>query len=118
MLLLFTATATAATAKSLQSCLTLCDPTDGSLPGSLVPGILQARVPQVCLSVGVCMNAHSCLTLCDLLDSSQPGSSAHGILQVRSLEWVAVPSSGASSPPRDQTLMSCISCIGRWVLYR
>ena len=34
----------AAAAKSLQSCLTLCDPIDGSPPGSPVPGILQARV--------------------------------------------------------------------------
>ena len=33
----------AAAAKSLQSCLTLCDPIDGSPPGSPVPGILQAR---------------------------------------------------------------------------
>ena len=33
----------AAAAKSLQSCLTLCDPTDSSPPGSPVPGILQAR---------------------------------------------------------------------------
>ena len=33
----------AAAAKSLQSCLTLCDPRDGSPPGSPVPGILQAR---------------------------------------------------------------------------
>ena len=32
-----------AAAKSLQSCLTLCDPIDGSPPGSAVPGILQAR---------------------------------------------------------------------------
>ena len=32
-----------ATAKSLQSCLTLCNPLDGSPPGSAVPGILQAR---------------------------------------------------------------------------
>ena len=32
-----------ATAKSLQSCLTLCDPTDGSPLGSPIPGILQAR---------------------------------------------------------------------------
>ena len=31
------------TAKSLQSCPTLCDPIDGSPPGSPVPGILQAR---------------------------------------------------------------------------
>ena len=36
-------TYTAAAAKSLQSCPTLCDPTDGSPPGSHVPGILQAR---------------------------------------------------------------------------
>ena len=33
-----------AAAKSLQSCLTLCDPMDCSPPGSAVPGILQARV--------------------------------------------------------------------------
>ena len=33
----------AAAAKSLQLCPTLCDPRDGSPPGSLVPGILQAR---------------------------------------------------------------------------
>ena len=35
--------AAAATANSLQSCPTLCDPRDGSPPGSPVPGILQAR---------------------------------------------------------------------------
>ena len=35
--------AAAAAAKSLQSCPTLCDPGDGSPPGSPVPGILQAR---------------------------------------------------------------------------
>ena len=34
--------AAAAAAMSLQSCLTLCDPIDGSPPGSAVPGILQA----------------------------------------------------------------------------
>ena len=38
------AAAAAAAAKSLQSCLTLCDPIDGSPLGSPVPGILQARV--------------------------------------------------------------------------
>ena len=35
---------TAATAKSLQSCPTLCDPVDGSPPGSFVHGIFQVRV--------------------------------------------------------------------------
>ena len=40
---LIVAVAAAAAAKSLQSCPTLCDPMDGSPPGSPVPGILQAR---------------------------------------------------------------------------
>ena len=35
---------TTAAAKSRQSCLTLCDPIDGSPPGSPAPGILQARI--------------------------------------------------------------------------
>ena len=39
-------TATAAAAKSLQSCPTLCDPIDGSPPGSPVPRILQARISE------------------------------------------------------------------------
>ena len=41
--LVFAQVAAAAAAKSLQSYLTLCDPIDGSPPGSPVPGILQAR---------------------------------------------------------------------------
>ena len=40
---ILTVTTAAAAAKSLQSCPTLCDPIDGSPPGSAVPGILQAR---------------------------------------------------------------------------
>ena len=40
---LYAAAATAAAAKSLQSCPTLCDPIDGGPPGSPVPEILQAR---------------------------------------------------------------------------
>ena len=39
----FTSLLAAAAAKSLQSCLTLCDPIDSRPPGSTVPGILQAR---------------------------------------------------------------------------
>ena len=41
--LLASAAAAAAAAKSLQSCPTLCNPIDGSPPGSAIPGILQAR---------------------------------------------------------------------------
>ena len=48
--------AAAAAAKLLQSCPTLCDPIDGSLPGFPVPGILQARVLEwvaIAFSVGI-----------------------------------------------------------------
>ena len=75
----------AAAAKSLQSCLTLCDTIDGSPPGSPVPGILQARTLEwvAISSSNACMHAkslQSCPTLCDPMDSSPPGSSVHGIL--------------------------------------
>ena len=43
MVYLFPLAAAAAASKWLQSCLTLCDPIDGSPPGSPLPGILQAR---------------------------------------------------------------------------
>ena len=58
----------------------------------------------------------SCLTLCDPMDCSPPGSSACGILQANILEWIAISSSRGSSPPRDQTHISYISCIDRHVL--
>ena len=49
--------APAAAAKSLQSCPTLCDPIDGSPPGSPVPGILQARTLEwVAISFSTCTN--------------------------------------------------------------
>ena len=59
----------------------------------------------------------SCLTLCNPMNHSLLGSSVHGILQSRILEWVAMSFSRGSSRPRDQTLISFVSCIGRWVLY-
>ena len=53
----------------------------------------------------------SCLTLCYPVDCCPPGSSVHGILQARILEWVSMPSSVGSSPPRDRTCVSCTFCI-------
>ena len=41
----------------------------------------------------------------------------HGILQARILGWVAMPSSRGFSQLRDWTHVSCVSCLGRWVLY-
>ena len=87
-----------ATAKSLQSCLTLCDPIDISPPGSPAPGILQARTLEwVAISFSNAWQwksesevAQSSLTLCDPMDCSLPGSSIHGIFQARVLEWGAI----------------------------
>ena len=48
-------TSAAATATSLQSCPTLCDPIDGIPPGSTIPGILQARILEwVAISFSLC----------------------------------------------------------------
>ena len=51
----------------------------------------------------------SCLTLCDSMDCRPPRSSVHRILQARIQGWVALPSSGGSSRPRDQTQVSWIT---------
>ena len=56
-------------------------------------------------------------TLCNPVYCNPPGSSVHGILQARILEWVAVPSSQASTRPRDWTHISFIACIGRQIVY-
>ena len=53
------APAAAAAAKTLQSCPTLCDPIDGSPPGSPVPGILQARTLEW---VAISFSIEACLT--------------------------------------------------------
>ena len=85
----------AAVATSLQSCLTLYNPIDGSPPDSSIPGILQARILEwVAISFSnACMHTKSLQsypTLCDPMDSSPPGSSTHRIFQARVLEWVAI----------------------------
>ena len=122
--------------KVAQSCLTLCEPMDCSLPGSSVRGILQTRILewaampfsrgssrlrnriQVSLIAGwflpfelprksLVTKSHP--TLCDPIDYSLPGSSVHGSLQARKLEWVAIPFSWGSFPPRDPTQDCCMA---------
>ena len=48
------------------------------------------------------------------MDCRLSGSSVHGIFQAGILEWVAISFSRGSSPPRDQTHISCVSCIANW----
>ena len=51
----------AAAAKSLQSCPTLCNPTDGSPPGPAIPGILQARPLTYCKTITTTELANTCI---------------------------------------------------------
>ena len=52
---------------------------------------------------------------CSLVsDSLRPHGLQHGIFQARILEWVAISYSRGSPQTRDQ---SCVSCIGKWILY-
>ena len=103
--------------KVAQSCPTLCNHMDCSLPGSSAHGILQARILQwvaylfsrgtswprnqtrvSCIAGGfftkslaaaAAKSLQSCPTLCDPIDRSPPGSPVHGILQARI--WRGLP---------------------------
>ena len=84
----------AAAAKSLQSCLTLYDPINGSPPSSSVLGIPQTRTLEWVASSF--SNAWKwkvkvkSFNVSNPMDCSLPGSSVHGISQARVLEWVAI----------------------------
>ena len=92
----------AAAAKSLQSCPTLGDPTDGSPRQQPTRLTCPWDPPGKNTGVGShfllqCMKvksesevAQSCLTPSDPMDCSLAGSSVHGICQARVLEWVAI----------------------------
>ena len=109
----------AAAAKSLQSCLTLCHPMDGSPPGSPVPGILQARTRVGCHFLLQCMKvksgsevAQSCPTLSNAMDCGLPGFSVHGILQARMLEWGAIAFSHFNgSGGRNKVILDIWYCV-------
>ena len=85
------------------------------------------NVGEVCSipSQGTRSHIWKCVSVCSVMsdsfvtpmDCSPLGSSVLGILQQRILEQVAMSCSRGSSWSRDQTWLSCISCIGRWVLY-
>ena len=105
------------TAKSLQSCPTLCDPIDGSPPGSPCPWDSPGKNTGLgCHFLLQCMKVKSesevapkgreykilrsgrhlilcaqlCLTPSDPMDCSLPGSATHGIFQARVLKWAVI----------------------------
>ena len=73
----------AAAAKSLQSCPTLCNPIDGSPPGSPVPGILQARTLVGCHFLLQCMTVKSESEVTQSCPTQQP----HGLQPTRLHPW-------------------------------
>ena len=94
-------------AKSLQSCPTLCDPTDCSLPGSSVHGILQAGILEW-------VAVPSMRGFSQPMDRTQVSCIVGRFLTTwgtreapRILEWVAYPFSRESSPPRNRAKVSC-----------
>ena len=101
-------------AKSLQPCLTLCDPIESSSPGSPVPGILQARTLEwvaIYFSNAAKVKSESevvqsCPTFSDPMDCSPPGSPVPGILHARTLEWV--PSSFSNAWKVKVKSFSCV----------
>ena len=70
-----------------------------------------------CVCVCVCVCDLVVSTLCDPVDCRLSGSSLHGIFQARILKWVAISYFRGSLRPRNQTHVSGIAYIGRWVLY-
>ena len=93
--------------------------------GVCSPGYTQYMLTVcVCMCVCVCVCVRACVRACsvvsdfyDPMNCSPPGFSVHGITQARTLEWVAISYSKASSRPKDRTHVSCDSCIGSWILY-
>ena len=69
-----------------------------------------------CMLVQFSSVAQSCLTFVTPWTIAT-ASSVRGISQARILEWVAISFSKGSSQSRDWTHISCVSCLGRWILY-
>ena len=77
----------AAAAKSLQSCPTLCDPIDGSPPGSPIPGILQARTLEwVAISFSSFQSLPNYLWVSGVT-GGKPGDSSQSVGRQKGAEW-------------------------------
>ena len=80
-------------------------------------GCIGPAAPTTHSGVCTCAVAQLCLTFGPSLDYDLPGSFVHRGSQARMLDWVAIFYARGSSPPRGQTQVSCVSGIGRCILY-
>ena len=94
----------AAAAKLLQLCPTLCDPTDGSPPGSSISGISRQEywsgLPFPSPMHACMLSCFSSVWLCDPMDWSPPGSSVHGISRQEYWSGLPFPPPGDLPDPR------------------
>ena len=98
-----------AAAESLQSCRTLCNPTDGRPPGSPIPGILQARPLEwvaisfssmcVCVCVCVCVYSDMCVYVCRHIRVSQVVQLVKSMSANAGDQEMRVQSLGQENPP-------------------
>ena len=100
----------------LYSCLE--NPMDRGAWWSMVHGVAESWTQLKWLSTHIYTNMHACVLswfshvwLCDPMDCSPSVFSVHEILEAITLKCVAMPSSKGSSQPRDQTCISCGSCL-------
>ena len=113
----------AAAAKSLQSCPTLCDPRDGSPSRLPRPWDSPGKNTGVgCHFLLQCIKvksesevAQSCPTLREPMNCSPPGSSFHGIFQARVLEWVAIAFSELLCIHIKKNM--CITSLQKWMYH-
>ena len=111
--------AAAAAAKLLQLCPTLCDPIDGSPPGSPIPGILQARTLEwvtqslilfkACVLSNVQLFAVPGTVTCQAPLSMKFSRQNTGVGSLFLLQGIFLP--------RDRTYVPCVSFIGRQILH-
>ena len=88
------------------------------LPVSCLNRQNQQNLDYLSLDFLTCVCVQSCPTLWDPMGCSSPGSFVHGIFhRQRILELVAISYSRVTSQPGDRTHVSCVSCIGRQILY-
>ena len=118
---------TAATAKSLQSCPTLCNPIDGQPTRLPHPWDSPGKNTGVgCHFLLQCMKvkserevAQSCPTLSNPIDCNLPGSSIHGIFQAGVLEWGAIAFSKRSPglPLSRKFTFLLMKVLTKWVIH-
>ena len=85
-----------AAAKSLQSCPALCDPIDGSPPGSSVPGILQARTLEW-VAIAFSNKYHILMHICGICDCFRHSVRGEGGVY-RVIDYSGLPTVTASAP--------------------